>query len=272
MQAEASDLQGSHRSRDPSLLRILADIAAGRAVEFAGVGLVSARVHGRRVHFVTDLERDPIQRSHRAGRFYESTETALIRQVFPPGGVFVDIGANFGHHGLYAALFCHATRVYPVEPNPSAWRLLLANVLANGAENMFDFRGLGLGAGARSGEGYSVTERQTNRGAARMIEGVGAIPVQRGDDLLADVTPDFIKIDVEGMEFEVLSGLSGVLARCSPGLMVEVATANEDAFQAWVAENGYAVTRTTQPYRANRNHVLRPRRKRLAAKALEAAE
>ena len=55
---------------------------------------------------------------------------------------------------------------------------------------------------------------------------------------------------------QVLAGLSGVLDRCRPVLLVEVDTANEDAFQAWVADNGYAMVSSYQRYKTNRNHII----------------
>jgi FkbM family methyltransferase len=36
-----------------------------------------------------------------------------------------------------------------------------------------------------------------------------------------DLRPDFIKLDVQGAEFEVLQGAASTLARCRPGLLVE---------------------------------------------------
>lgn len=242
----------------------LSAVTEGRPLVFEGVSFVRCRVHGEVMHFATDFLKDPIQKAHRGGRFYEAEELSLIRQVFPPGGVFVDIGANVGNHGLYAARFLHATKVIPFEPNPRAYRMLLANVLANGLEGRFDLGKLGFGAGADDSGGFGIEDRKKNLGGTRMLPGQGEIEVRRVDSLLADITPDFIKIDVEGMEMQVLAGLSGVLGRCSPWMLVEVDVVNEEAFRDWASENGYVVHHTLQHYAANRNHLLRPRRRRLA--------
>ena len=92
-----------------------------------------------------------------------------------------------------------------------------------------------------------------------MLPGQGDLEVRRGDDLLADVTPDFLKIDVESMELQVLAGLSGLLERCNPIMMVEVDNTAEEDFMAWVADNGYGVVSTHQRYRLNKNHVIAPK-------------
>ncbi len=95
--------------------------------------------------------------------------------------------------------------------------------------------------------------------------------LRRGDDLLADITPDFIKIDVEGMEMSVLSGLSGTVARCRPTFFVEVDNVNRDAFLQWVETNSYAVRARFRRYRANENFLIVPRRTR-SAEATPASE
>ena len=101
-----------------------------------------------------------------------------------------------------------------------------------------------------------MEKRNRNLGGAKMLAGEGDLDVYRADDLLADVTPDMIKIDVEEMEMQVLAGLSGVLNRCRPVLLVEVDTVNEDAFQAWVSDNNYAMVSSYQRYKSNRNHII----------------
>jgi FkbM family methyltransferase len=236
---------------------VRAAIAAGAPVTFSGLGYTRAVVHGRVMHFATTVERDPIQRNHREGRFYEEVELEAMKRVLPFGGTFVDIGANVGNHGLYAAAFLGA-RVIPFEPNPPALRLLIANVLMNGLEGRFDLAHLGIGLSDRAEEGYGIAARERNLGGAQMQPGQGALVVLPGDLVLAGLTPHLVKIDVEGMEMRVLDGLAATLARARPWLMVEVDEGNEAPFHAWVERHAYAVDLTHQRYKANRNYVLRP--------------
>jgi len=86
---------------DPAVLAaadLLARVTDGRPAVLEGLQLVLARIHGRDLRFVSDRRRDPIQRAHRAGTFYEAEELEVIRRAVPPGAVFVDIGANVGNH------------------------------------------------------------------------------------------------------------------------------------------------------------------------------
>jgi len=239
---------------------VVAAIEAGGPVPFAGLDVIACRILGESVLFAVDMERDPVQRNHRRGRFYEAKELEMIRRHLPPGGVFADIGANTGNHSLFVARFLHPARVIPFEPNPRAWRLLIANMALNGCLDRCDLSHLGRGVGAAAADGFGMEPRERNLGAAKMLAGEGAISVITGDSALAGLRPDVIKIDVEGMELDVLAGLSGTLARARPALLVEVDDANEPAFRDWAASAGYEIAATNQRYRANRNHLLRPAR------------
>lgn len=245
-------------------------IAEGRPVVFRGVSFVRCEIHGRALQFVTDMESDPIQRGQREGKLYEGLELDLIKRVFPFGGTFVDIGANVGNHGLYAAAFLQAGRVIPFEPNPRAYRLLIANILANGLEGRFDLSRLGCGLSDRAEAGYAMEKKGRNLGSAKMLPGRGAIALRRADEALAGVSPDFIKIDVEGMEIGVLRGLAGVLERCSPWMLVEVDDSNAAAFEAWLAESGYRVEISHRRYRNEANFLLSRGQGRQALLAAEA--
>lgn len=240
----------------PEIEDALARIRAGTPYESHPVRITHCRINDRPVSFATDMERDPVQRNHRAGRFYETRELAVIARRIPRDATVIDIGANAGNHALFLALFAGARRIIPVEPNPLAYRLLIQNVLLNGVADRFDLTRLGIGVSDRDGEGFGMEIRDRNLGAARMLEGEGGIAVHRADTLFADETPDFVKIDVEGMEMEVLSGAEGLISRTRPMLFVEVAAANTGAFDDWAARMGYREIRRWGDGMTNR--LLRP--------------
>lgn len=224
---------------------------------FWGTDTIPCQIDGKHVLFATDKLRDPIQRNHRAGTFYEQEELDKIRSLFPKNdGVFVDIGANVGNHSLFVSLFLNPAKVVPFEPNPLAYRLLLANVAFNDLASVFDLSNIGYGLSDVSEGGYAMREQSKNLGAARMMPGEGIIEVVVGDDVLANVEPDLIKIDVEGMEINVLNGLRKTVARSGPVLMVEVDNENEAAFLGWVKDVNYEVLDVMQRYRTNKNYFV----------------
>lgn len=243
----------------PEVQRIQKRIRLGRPVSSNKTTVTQARYKDQRITFCTDMKHDPIQRNHRKGRFYEQSDLELLKDVFTPGGTFIDIGANVGNHSLFAAMVLGATRVVPFEPNPKAYRLLVQNVLANRLEDTIDLSRLGVGLSNETSGGFKMQSRERNLGAAKIEkEAGGALQVFVADDLLAEETPEMIKIDVEGMELSVLKGLEATINRTQPTLMVEVDIENEDAFQSWLKDQGYGITSTVQRYKQNRNHIARP--------------
>ena len=243
----------------PRIDQILRDLAAGKPVQSVALQLVHARVLDRDVTFCVNMENDPIQRHHRKGTFYELKELRALGAIFPKGGLFVDIGANVGNHSVFAAQHLGAAKVIPFEPNPLAYDLLIQNVLVNALRDVVDLSLLGVGLSDRQSGGFAMEQRSRNLGGARMLAGQGELEVYRADDLLPDALPDMIKIDVEAMEMQVLAGLSGILERCRPVLLVEVDLENDEAFADWMAAAGYEVVRTYQRYKSNRNHIIADR-------------
>lgn len=245
------------RPRDPIDLNTLrAQIVSGGPVVVGDIDVAISTIHGRQMIFAGDRMQDPIQKANRKGQFYEEPELAVIKAHFPQGGTFVDIGANIGNHSLFVAAFCQPGRIIPFEPNPLAYKLLVANVALNGFHDLFDLRHVGLGLSDTKATGFAMSEQRKNLGGARMQAGEGDIQTVTGDEALEGVTPDFLKIDVEGMEMMALRGLTETIKRASPTILIEVDQQNYDAFDDWVASAGYTVLNTFQRYKTNKNFLL----------------
>ena len=80
-------------------------------------------------------------------------------------------------------------------------------------------------------------------------------------EALAKAKVDFIKIDVEGMEMQVLGGLAQTLERCRPVIFIEVDEANRADFLDWVEANHFDIAATFRRYPVNENFLLKPARK-----------
>lgn len=240
----------------PDVRAILEKLDQGQPVETGHIQLVHCHIHGKPVTFCVDFERDPVQRHHRRGKFYETPELEYLRGVVKPQAVVLDIGANTGNHALFFALHLDAARVIPIEPNPQVYRLLIANVLVNRLRDVIDLGFLGVGLSDAPAEGFAMEQRRNNLGAARMIPGRGDIAAWTGDALFDGIAPDFIKIDVEGMEMKVLAGLGTSIARHRPHLLVEVASGNDKAFRSWVEAHDYTIIQTWNRYESNNNYML----------------
>ncbi|MEO8242967.1 MAG: FkbM family methyltransferase [bacterium] len=219
-------------------------------------------IEGQPVFFTIANRRDRIQGHQMRGSFYEPRELQIIARYFPKGGVFCDAGANVGNHSLYALKYLNAASAIAFEPNPAAYELLLSNMVLNGVLDRIDPTTLGYGlTDSANAPAMALATRDKNLGATQLVSvaEVGSIQVRRGDDLLAGRHIDFLKVDVEGMELEVLRGLQGTITTCHPPIFVEVDHSNNAALLAWAAEIGYGVAVEGRSFKKNRNILLAPR-------------
>jgi len=221
--------------------------------------VVTTTIEGREIRFFVANEQDVIQRHHAQGEFYEPEELAIIGRHCPAGAHFVDIGANVGNHAIHVAAFLAPGSVLVLEPNPPAAEILRLNVLLNGLSGVVDTSLLGIGLAGAEGVAAAVGGRN-NLGGTRMVPGApdGTIPLRTGDSLLAGRAVNVLKIDVEGMEMEVLGGLAGTIATRRPAIFIEVHNRNAREFRAWAAAQGYRITETFRRYPSNENFMAVP--------------
>lgn len=157
---------------------------------------------------------------------YEPFITKLFGQILRPGMQFLDIGANMGYFSLLAASLVGPTgRVYSWEPAPHNVKLLLASRLAN----RFDNIEITQAAAGRRSELLNYFPNFSNG----MVSGIGAeqpehafsaetVMALRVDDFLPRTANiDFLKIDVEGFEYEALQGAIETIRRCRPTIISE---------------------------------------------------
>lgn len=234
-------------------------IRHGRTVVIPDIDVAVCDIDGHPFRFASDRLQDPVQRQIRNGQFYEQEELSLIREHLKQGATFVDVGANVGNHSLYVAAFLNPARIIPFEPNPPAYKLLLANVVMNGFSDLFDLSHIGLGLSDSKAGGFVMTPRDQNLGKAAMTPGNGSIETITGDSVLSIEKPDFIKIDVEGMEMQVLNGLEKTIDRTAPMMLIEVDQRNFAAFDEWLDHHDYEVIESIQRYKVNRNYLLKNR-------------
>lgn len=199
-----------------------------------GDGAVSLAHGAWRGRFLVRDGADHVQRCIAAtGRFYEAEMLEDLRGRLAPGAVFVDVGANVGNHALFAAAVCGA-RVIAFEPSPPLADHCAANLALNGAavagRVVLRQQGVGAESGARA---RVVPGPAGNAGMTRLeADEAGEAEIVALDDALDALgyLPTAIKVDVEGMELDVLRGAERTLRLCRPALYVEAT--ERDAFEA----------------------------------------
>ena len=149
-------------------------------------------------------------------------EIRFLRAAMKPGMRAIDVGANFGVYTLALAKCVGANgRVWAVEPGEQAANYLERSIAANGFAHAEVSR-CALSRADGSGflqSGVTPELRRLVRDASS-----AAVRVRSLDSLAAERKingVDFMKIDVEGEEANVLEGAAGFLARELPLLMVE---------------------------------------------------
>jgi len=164
----------------------------------------------------------------RYGEFSEA-ELRFLETLVREGDTVLDVGAHVGTHTVFLTR-CVGTagRVLAFEPQRPLFELLCANVALNGlwqarphhaavggVEGSVVVPELDLGRPGNFG-GLSLDMAHTPH---RVSDGE-AVRVLRIDDLELDRLA-LVKIDVEGMEAEVLTGAAETIARFRPALYVE---------------------------------------------------
>jgi len=172
---------------------------------------------------------------------YDYRTVYLMRRILSriDAPVYMDVGANIGNHLLPVARL--AKKVIAFEPNPLMIRKLEDNLKRNNIENVLLFK-FGISNtneelpfysnSANPGAGSFVTEdRALNRPPAANI-----LSVKKGDEIVEkmELTKlDFVKIDVEGYEYEVIAGLRKTLELFKPIVMFEfMGKASHQKFQS----------------------------------------
>ena len=142
---------------------------------------------------------------------YNLEELDFLRAHTPPGGVFVDVGANVGTYAMVLARHVGPTgKVIAIEPHPVTHARLAFN---NSASGYTQVKLVAAAAGSADGELMIETDGD-NLGASHIVSGdasrkaikVPSLRLQRILDEAGVSQVDALKIDVEGFEDRVLTG------------------------------------------------------------------
>ena len=152
---------------------------------------------------------------------YETDATALMSEAIRPGNVFFDLGAHAGYHSLYASkLVGPSGQVWSFEPNPGNAHFIRKHIDLNRAENIkvMEYAVSDVNGESTFDDGVNCFSGHLSENGSRKVRTIsidsevasGQLPV-----------PDYLKIDVEGAEFKVLSGAIETLRRRRPFVLLE---------------------------------------------------
>lgn len=195
---------------------------------------------------------------YRADTFWtKEPETILWINTFKEDGVFFDVGANIGVYSLYAAHLTRSLFVAAFEPLPANIISLLRNVELNQFKRILPMRyaisdkeGIcilqipGNEAGITGAQLIHRPDKRMNYGSSCLVES------KRLDNFPGLPRPNYIKIDIDGLELEVVKGMYGILDT-TDSILIEVSSKTKEPIVSFLESHGF---NTDSPLNFLSNH------------------
>jgi FkbM family methyltransferase len=165
---------------------------------------------------------------------YEPETTHVISTLAPECDCLIDVGCNIGY---YSCLYCNTNahgRLFAIDPNPEMIRRTEQNLKQNNFKN---YRLLNCGMAAHSGKLYlniprfrhslssfAYVPKRSSGGPVDSVE----IEVRPIKEIIAEhhVENALVKVDTEGFEYHVFSGLSSEAVERIVYIVFELSTVN----------------------------------------------
>jgi FkbM family methyltransferase len=186
-------------------------------------------------------------------RDYESNATAIQENW-----IVIDIGAGIGDFAVSVAYEHPNCRIYAYEPFPESYRLLVENIRLNSVNNVTAFS---LAVGAQTGiMTLFATGAAVQHSTANTSNSVEAISVQglSLDDVFetnALVLCDFLKIDCEGGEFDIIFNASTTTLKKIRNISLEyhngVTKFSHTDLVTYLQQRGFKVKTVPNPVHSN---------------------
>lgn len=178
----------------------------------------------------------------------ESGTIAWLEENSRPGAVFFDVGANIGIYSVVAGV--RGSRVHAFEPHSVNFERLKKNLTLNGVdfvahkvglgdtdhEGTLNYRSLEAGtSGSQVGHNRSESGEEFTPLKSEPVE------VRRLDSMRLE-QPDFIKIDVDGNEIQVLMGMVETLGSGVQSVQIEIHPRDDADITNLMRRLGYALS------------------------------
>ena len=193
---------------------------------------------------------------------YEVPIQNIFAQHLKDGDVFYDIGANVGFFTVIAArLVGNTGKVYAFEPGKGNAKSVRHNAQLN---NFTQVEVIEKAVSHTSGSGqlllaqYSGGHALATADAPPDLAGEVTVDLVSIDDLIAQnqiQPPNFVKVDVEGAELDVLKGMTETMKTYKPTIIYEIDDGDRTAYdrkykelESFLQALDYKVTPTENSY------------------------
>jgi FkbM family methyltransferase len=173
----------------------------------------------RYLYYIYDLQHSP--------------EIALIRLFSAPQGSFIDVGANIGYFSLVAAKYY--SHVVAFEPSRATSSQFEHNLKLNpGLAAKITLHKMALGSEAGQSSLFRPMDQPlaaSLRPVREMQSVIETVSVNTLDNMITRQDEiSFLKLDVEGAEFEVLKGGEQVIQQYRPAVLCELSESMQNRF------------------------------------------
>lgn len=203
-------------------------------------------VHGRDAVYVANANDIYVGQALIRYGEYGQQEFGLLSAVTGQGSVIAEIGANMGAHTVRLAKHVGLQgRVVAYEPQPVMFQALSGTIALNGLMNVDCFPyALSSTTGFLNIPNLDYRQQNNFGGISfeKPAEGGLPVPQNRFDDVFVLPRLDMMKIDVEGMELEVLKGAEELTSKFRPIIYMENDNQPKSAaLLQWLFDHDYRV-------------------------------
>ena len=202
-----------------------------RQENFLNQKIVNIKYRGNKFKIVVDPKNGFVDRTIYITRVWDERVGDALCRFLKKGSVFVDVGTNIGFFSLLASrIVSEEGKVFSFEPIPHCVRQLEKSISIN--KNIHNIKIFPFACSAEEGSS-KIYLHPGNIGGSSLSDTIGkseaSVPrqeldvrvVQMDSILGEEAHIDVIKIDVEGMEYDVLRGAQNILKKYRPVLVVE---------------------------------------------------
>lgn len=176
-------------------------------------------------------------------RNIEPAKHLLYRLVVKENDVIFDIGANTGLHSIFLAKLYSSVKIFAFEPLPANVKYIKDIKIIN---KLVNIEVIESAIGAHVGDVFFNTSTNNSMGHISEQKTGLKVKINTLDEFISfrKLNPNFIKIDVEGSEIDVLQGFSNLIETVFPIIVIESHNPENDlAISAFFKNYKYTIYR-----------------------------
>jgi len=160
-------------------------------------------------------------------KIVEPKTTDLFKSIISNYSVFVDVGSECGYYTFIASKYMNNGEIITIEPEKARFDVLRSSIEKKKNPNV-NIVAHNICVGDYNGEiilytgGTPSVVKSISSIKKRILNNQITSEIKTLDSLLEGVDVDFIKIDVEGYELNVLEGCRVILKTKKPALLLEI--------------------------------------------------